>query len=308
VTATIEAGRRRVEIPRPDKPLFPGGITKADLAHYYEAVAEVMLRHLSGRPLNLERYPDGIDGQRIIQQKASDHFPDWIERTRVPKKGGTVEHVMASDAATVVYLVGQACITLHPWPSRADRLDRPDRLIIDLDPSDGRPADVRRAAREFGQLLRDLGLEPFAMTTGSRGYHVVAPLERRQDFDQVRVFARGVADVAARRDPKRLTIEQRKAKRGGRILVDVMRNAYAHTAVAPYAVRARPKAPVATPLAWDELSESGTRPDRWTLSNVLDRLERDGDPWRDIASAARPLGPARRALEELRVEGSPANR
>ena len=300
MSLTIEAGRRKVEISRPDKRLFPDGITKADLARYYEAVAGAMLPHLARRPLNLERYPDGIEAQRFFQQKASDHFPDWIERVGVAKEGGTVEHVVASDAAALVYLAGQACLTLHRWLSRADRLERPDLLIIDLDPSDGRPAEVRRSATKMGELLRELGLEPFAMSTGSRGYHVVAPLERRQDFDAVRAFARDIAELAAAREPKRLTIEQRKAKRGGRILIDVMRNAYAHTAVAPYSVRARPGAPVAAPLDWDELSAASTRPDRWTLKSLPRRLERDGDPWRQMRSAARPLTAAKKRLDELR--------
>lgn len=291
-----------IEIARPDKPLFPDGTSKADLARYYERVAEAMLPHVAGRPLNLERYPDGIDGQRIIQQRVGEHFPDWIERVRVPKQDGTVEHVVAGDAETLVYLAGQACITPHRWLSRADRLERPDRLVIDLDPSDGKPADVRRAALDVGDLMREVGLEPFAMSTGSRGFHVVVAIQRRQDFDAVRTFARDLARVAAARDPRRLTTEQRKDKRAGRILVDVMRNTYAHTAVAPYAVRARERAPVATPLAWDELSDSATRPDRWTLDTVPDRLERDGDPWRAIDDTASALGAPRRRLDELLEE------
>lgn len=289
---------RDVEVSRPSKRLFgDDGPTKADLAIYYEAVAEIMLGHLAGRPLNLERYPDGISGERIIQQRASEYFPDWIERVEVEARDGVVEHVVAGDAATLVYLAGQACVTLHQWLSRADRLERPDRLVIDLDPSDGSAAAVRHAADDVGRLVRELDLEPFAMATGSRGYHVVVPLHRRQDFDDVRGFARDLARVAYARDPRRLTIEQRKDKRRGRILVDVMRNTYAHTSVAPYAVRARPGAPVATPLAWDELAES--RPNRWTLADVPERLEHHGDPWRDIDAAARPLGEARRRLAEL---------
>jgi bifunctional non-homologous end joining protein LigD len=212
--------------------------------------------------------------------------------------GPAPPHVMASDAATLVYLAGQACITLHAWLSRADRLDRPDRLIFDLDPGDDASADVRRAAREIGALLRELGLEPFAMATGSRGYHVTVPLQRRADFDAVRGFARDVASVASALDPT-LTIEQRKTARRGRILVDVMRNAYAQTVVAPYSVRARPDAPVATPLRWEELSETSTRPDRWTLRTLPRRLERDGDPWADIGSSARSLGAPRRRLRRL---------
>ena len=287
-----------VEVSRPEKPLFPCGITKGDLARYYRVVASVMLPHLAQRPLNLERYPDGIDGQRIIQQRAGLHFPAWIERVTVPKEGGTVTHVVASDVATLVYLADQACITLHAWLSRADRLDRPDRLIFDLDPGDESATDVRCAARDVGGLLREIGLEPFAMATGSRGYHLAVPLQRRADFGAVRSFARGVARVAVARNP-RLTIEQRKVARRGRILLDVMRNTYAHTAVAPYSVRARHHAPVATPLRWEELSDPGTRPDAWTLRTLPHRLEQDGDPWCDIRSFARTLVPPRRRLEEL---------
>jgi bifunctional non-homologous end joining protein LigD len=295
---TVAIGR--VEISRPDKPLFPEGITKADLAEYYATVAGAMLPLIRDRPLNLERYPDGIDGPRIMQQQASGHFPRWVRRVRVAKRDGTVEHVVAADADTLVYLAGQASITPHAWLSRRDRLDRPDRLIVDLDPSgDDDPAGVRRAARELGDLMREIGLEPFAMTTGSRGFHVVVPLQRRQDFDAVRAFARDLARLAAARDPDHLTVEQRKAKRGGRIFLDVMRNTYAHTAVAPYAVRARPGAPVATPLRWQELSEPTTRPDRWTLRTLPDRLERDGDPWDDIDAHPQALGAARRRLREM---------
>jgi bifunctional non-homologous end joining protein LigD len=286
-----------VSITRPDKPLFPDGITKADLARYYEAVAPAMLPHLADRPLNLERYPDGIEGQRIIQQRASGHFPDWIRRVRVQKAGGTVDHVVARDSATLVYLAGQAVITLHPWLSRADRLERPDRIIFDLDPSADDVVEVARAARIIGDVLRELGLTPWAMTSGSRGYHVLVPLQRRGDFDAVREFTRGVAALAAARHPELFTTEQRKAKRGGRILIDVMRNAYAHTAVAPYAVRPRPRAPVATPLAWEELSDPAMRPDQFRIADVVARLERQGDAWADLRNHAQPLGEARRRLQ-----------
>jgi bifunctional non-homologous end joining protein LigD len=289
-----------VAVSRPQKLLFGDSIAKAELAGYYEAVAEAMLPHLRDRPLNLERYPDGIHGPRIFQQRAPGYFPEWIDRVTVAMDNGTVTHVMASDAATLVYLADQACITTHRWLSRADRLDRPDRLVFDLDPSDDTAAGTRRAALELGRLLRDeLGLTPFAMTTGSRGYHVVVALQRRAAFDAVRAFARDVARLAAARDPRRLTTEARKAKRGDRIYLDVMRNTYAHTVVAPYGVRARPGAPVATPLAWDELSDRSLRPDRWTLRTVPRRLERDGDPWRDMDTATQSLGKARGRLQEL---------
>ena len=302
MSLAIRAGRRTVEISRPDKVLFPPGITKADLAGYYEQVAEAMLPHLADRPLNYERFPDGIEAQRIFQQHASGHFPDWIRRVSVPARNGTVEHVVASSAATLVYLAGQACIVFHRWLSRSDRLDRPDLLVIDLDPSVHEPDEIRRAALTFGSLLRELGLEPWAMTTGSRGYHVVVPLQRRADFDAVRAFARDLAELAAAREPRTFTNEQRKAKRDDKILIDIQRNGYAHTAVAPYSVRPRPGAPVATPLHWDELEDPSTVAGRWTIEAVPGRLERDGDPWREIASHAQTLTAARKRLAQLAAE------
>jgi bifunctional non-homologous end joining protein LigD len=298
LSVAIHAGRRTVEITRPDKVLFPPDITKADLAGYYEGVSSAMLPHIARRPLNFERFPDGIDGQRIFQQHASGHFPAWIGRVKVPARKGTVEHVVARDAATLVYLAGQAVITFHRWLSRSDSLDRPDQLVIDLDPSVHKPAAIRRAAIGFGNLLRELGLEPWAMTTGSRGYHVVVPLQRRGDFDAVRVFARDLAELAAAREPRVFTNEQRKAKREGKILIDIQRNAYAHTAVAPYSVRAHPGAPVATPLHWDELEDQKTRADGWTISTVPARVERDGDPWKEIGASGQSLTSARKRLAE----------
>jgi bifunctional non-homologous end joining protein LigD len=290
---------RDVQITRPDKVLLPPEITKADLASYYEAVADAMLAHVAHRPLNLERYPDGIDGERIMQQRAGRCFPAWMARVEVPSAKGAVEHVMARDAASLVYLAGQACITLHPWLSRADRLERPDRFIIDLDPSRDEPDEVRRAAQVIGGVLRELELRPWVMTSGSRGYHVVVALRRRADYETVRAFARRLAELAAAREPGLFTTEQRKAKRGGRILIDVMRNAFGHTSVAPYAVRARPGAPVATPLHWEELEDRRTHPQRWTLRSVPDRLAQDGDPWRDIARSASTLGRAQKLLDAL---------
>lgn len=298
---TETRGRHRVKITGPDKPLFPNGITKADLARYYERVAEPMLHHIAGRPLNLERYPDGIEGERIFQQHASPYFPEWIRRVEVPARNKPVQHVVADSPDTLVYLAGQACITLHRWLSRRDRLDRPDRLVFDLDPSEDKPAQIRRAAVLIGALLTELELVAWVMTSGSRGYHVVVALQRRHNFDEVREFAGGVAEVAVSREPRLFTTEQRKAKRDGRILIDVMRNAYAHTAVAPYSVRPLPKAPVATPLHWDELEDGATTSQRWTLSSVPERLVGNGDPWRRIDDSASSLSNARKLLERARA-------
>jgi bifunctional non-homologous end joining protein LigD len=293
-----------VSITHPDKLLFPDdGLSKADIAAYYENVAEWMLQHVRDRPLSLMIFPDGIEGQGFFQKNTPKHYPDWIKQVEAEKKGGTVNHAVVSSADTLVYLVGQNMITPHVWLSRADRLRQPDRVVFDLDPAPGADfAAVRRAARHTGDLLRELGLEPFAQVTGSKGIHVWSPLRRRATFEEVKPFARMAAEVLATRYPDDLTTEFRKAQRGGRILVDVMRNAYAQTAVPPYAIRPRPGAPVATPIAWDELSDSKLRSDRWTVANVLKRLRSKGDPWADIASFARGLSRARKRLETLAAE------
>jgi bifunctional non-homologous end joining protein LigD len=290
----------RVEITHPDKVLFPDdGITKADLASYYERVAEWMLPHVKDRPVSMQRFPDGIGKQGFFHKDIPDHFPEFVRRVEVPKANGTVTHAITTGPDTLVYLVGQNTITPHVWLSRADRPMQPDRLVVDLDPAGRDFAAVRRAARWTGDLLRELGLAPFAQVTGSKGIHVWAPLRRGPGFDEVRTFARDVAAVLADRHGDELTVEMRKAKREGRILVDVMRNGYAQTAVPPYAVRPRPGAPVATPLDWDELSESKLRPDRWTVKNVLRRLAAKGDPWAEIQSHGRGLSRPRRKLDDL---------
>jgi bifunctional non-homologous end joining protein LigD len=292
--------RRRIEISRPDKVLFPDpGVTKAELAEYYERVAPAMLPHLRERPLNLWLFPDGIEKRGILRQQMPDHFPEWIRRVTTPKKGGSVTHAVCNDADTLVYLAGQACVTPHNWLSRVDKLDRPDRIVFDLDPTQHDFGSVRRAARELGDLLRELGLKPHAMTTGSRGVHVVTPIRRDKEFDHVRAFARDVARVMAARDPGGLTVEQRKNKRGDRIFIDVGRNAYAQTAVPPYAVRPKPGAPVSTPLDWSELSDGRLTAQRYNVRNLFRRLDRDGDPWRGMSKDARPLASAVKKLGEL---------
>jgi len=298
VNQRIRAGRRTVAISHADRVMFPrAGLTKLDLARHYDRVAPAMVPHVRDRPLALDVYPDGVEGGGYLMKQIPAHFPDWIARATVRKRGGEVTHVLANDRPTLVYLAGQNVITLHVWPSRADRPDHPDRLIFDLDPSRARFAEVRAAARAVGDRLRDLGLAPFAMTTGSRGLHVVVPLRRRQPFDTVRAFARAVADDLVAAHPKRLTTAQRKSGRGNRIFVDVMRNAYAQHAVAAYSVRPRPTAPVATPLHWDELADRRLGPERWTTGTIGDRLSAEGDPWKGIARHARGLGGAIRLID-----------
>ncbi len=291
MTDTLRIGRRAVRITHADRTVFPdGGLTKLDLARHYERVAEVMVPHVRGRPLALQAFPHGIDEPGFFMKAVPSYFPSWIERVTVPKKGGTITHVLAQNAATLVYLAGQNVITVHNWLSRADAPDRPDRLTIDLDPSGSSFAEVRAAARAAGDRLRDVGLVPFAMTTGSRGLHVVCPLRRGPSFSDVHGFARRLAEAMVAEDPGHLTLEWHKVDRGERIYLDVNRIAYAQHAVAPYSVRPRPKAPVAVPLHWEELSDRALKPDRWTVRSLGDRLEA-GDPWSAINRRARRLPP-----------------
>ena len=255
----MRAGRRDVKLTHEDKVLFPrDGITKADLAAYYRDAAERMVPLIRDRPVSLQRFNGGIEREGFFQKNVAKGVPDWVKRVEVPKRGGSLWHVLANDAATLVWLANQNCITPHVWLSRADRLDRPDRMIFDLDPEgDDAFALVRRTAQELGDLLRAGGVEPFAMTTGSRGIHVVVPLTRRYGFEAVRDAALAVATELVERRPRELTTQFYKEKREGRLFVDVNRNGNAATAVPAYAVRPKPGAPVATPLRWTSSKTPG---------------------------------------------------
>jgi bifunctional non-homologous end joining protein LigD len=248
--------------------------------------------------VHMQRFPDGIEGREIQQKQAPAYFPAFVTRVRVPRKrGGSVDHVVIDKPETLIYLVGQACITPHVWLSRSDRLEYPDRLIFDLDPPHPDLAVLRQGARALRSLFEDVGLSPYVMTTGSRGLHVVAPLDRSAGFDDTRALARSLAELLVAARPERFTLEQRKSRRGGRLYLDTARNGYAQTGVAPYAVRALPGAPVATPLAWDELSR--TTPQRFTARNVPRRLARRDDPWADIDRHGASVAHARAALAQL---------
>jgi bifunctional non-homologous end joining protein LigD len=284
-----------VEITRPDKLLFPeDGVTKADLARYYADVADRMLPHLRGRPINMQRFPDGIEGPSFYEKKVPSHFPDWVGTVEVDTADGPQRQVVIDDRRSLVYLAQQACITPHTWLSTSPDLDHPDLLVLDLDPSDDDLRKVRRATRIAGEALEDLGLTTYLKTTGSRGYHVVVPLRPGEDFDAVRSFARAVAERMVEREPGLLTLEARKANRGDRVLVDIMRNGYGQTAVPPYAVRARPGAPVSAPISWDELSR--VKPAQVTLRTLARRLARIDDPWAGMRRHASGLAKARRRL------------
>lgn len=297
----IKVGKRTIEAGNTDKVLFPDtGITKGDLIEYYKRIAGTMLRYLKGRPVSMHRFPDGIDEEDFYQKETPDYFPDWINTVDVKVKGqGSQSQITVEDGATLVYLADQACITPHVWLSKSGHLDRPDRMIFDLDPPGTDFGAVREAARELRSLLDDLGLTPFVMTTGSRGLHVVVPIDGSDDFDTVRDFAGDVARLLAGRNTKRFTVETRKNKRRGRLFLDYLRNSYGQTAVPPYALRARAGAPVAAPLEWKEVSDSRLSPRKYTIKNIFRRLSRKEDPWSRMMHHAAGLKKPRKNLDGL---------
>jgi bifunctional non-homologous end joining protein LigD len=289
---TERVGGIPVQLSHLDKVLFPGdGITKGELVGYYEEMAPRIIPYLRDRPLVMERYPDGIAGQRLVQKNIPRYFPDWVTRAEVGKRDGAVCHVVCDKPATLVYLANQACVELHVFLSSLAALDRPDQLVFDLDPPD--QAGFRQACRHalnLRELLEgELGLATFVKTTGGKGLHVHVPLRPERDFDTVRGFAREVAARLASRFPRELTVEQRKEQRGQRLYLDIMRNAYAQTVVAPYAVRGRPGAPVATPLHWAEVEDGGLDPRRFTMRTVPGMLKGRDDPWAGMARHRRRL-------------------
>jgi bifunctional non-homologous end joining protein LigD len=283
-----------------DKVLYPDdGVSKGDVIAYYRAVADTMLPHLAGRPLVLHRFPDGVATKGFVQQDAGEHFPDWVPVVELPRRGGagTVGHVVCSDLATVVYLANQAALELHIWPSTVDKPEHPDRLVVDLDPPDGvEVAELRAIARQVRDVYQKVGLTPYVQATGGRGFHVVAPLDASEDFTFVKELASDLADHVAAGHPDELTTAQRKQKRGDRVFLDVNRNAYGQTFVAPYSLRARPTAPVATPLDWAELGRA--TPNGHTIASVPKRLARKKDPWASMGNGAAPRA-VRAALDEL---------
>ena len=295
----IEIAGRSFKLSNPDKVLFPeAGATKRDLVNYYIRVAEFALTHWKDRPVSMERYPDGVTEEGFFQKNAPDYFPDWISLAELEKEGGSVHHVVADHPATMAYLAAQGCITPHLGLSRVDRIDRPDRLIFDLDPSGSDLSRLKGALRRVRDLLDRLNARSFVQTTGSKGFHVIVPLDRSGDFDTVRTLARRLADRLADESPAELTVEQRKDKRGDRVFLDYLRNAYGQTSVAPYATRARPEAPIATPLDWEEaLGEA--KPRDYTLGNIFRRLGQKGDPWADIGRHAVSADALARRLGQL---------
>jgi bifunctional non-homologous end joining protein LigD len=296
-------GERMIELTSESAVMFPDDrITKGQLVNYYLEVAAVMLPYLEGRPLTVERFTKGIGARGFIQKQASSSYPDWIRRAPVESKRRTVEHVVCDEAATLVYLANQRVVTFHITSTRADRLYHPDQVIFDFDPPDAGPASfdaVRRGAQMVGELLRELDLTPFVKTSGSKGLHVIAPIERSEHIDDVRAFGRTICDLIAARDPQRFTTAMSKQARHGKVFLDYLRNGYAQTVAAPYSVRPIAGAPVSTPITWDELRNSTLHARTFTIAHIKDRLAQTPDPWRGMMAARGSLDAASVALDAM---------
>jgi bifunctional non-homologous end joining protein LigD len=292
-------------VTHPEKVLFPDcGITKGELCAYYEAIAPLLLPHIIGRPVTMERYPAGIEKKGFIQKDVTKGFPSWLERVPVEKRSGdegdVVHYPLANDARALVWLANQNSITPHVWGARVPDLSHPDVCVFDLDPAADDPAPLRTAALAVRDLLAELGLPSFAKTSGSKGFHIVVPLlPGADDFDRVWRFAHGAGAVLVKRLPHTLTQEFIKADRAGRIFVDTGRNAPGATFAAVYAVRPKPGAPVSAPCTWQEVESGAAGPQTFTLRTMPARVAEVGDLWHALGTQARPLGVAIAKLEAL---------
>jgi bifunctional non-homologous end joining protein LigD len=292
-----------IPISHPDKLLFPAdGITKGEMAEYYEAIAPVMVPHITGRPVTMERFHRGIDAPGFFQKDVSKGFPSWLERVEVPKHGGTVHHPVVTDARSLVWLANQNCVTPHVWTRRVSDLSHPDICVFDLDPPDeSRPEVLRAVVLALRDLLGELGLTSWVKTTGSKGFHVAVSLDGSAGLPTAAHFADAVGTLLARRDPKHLTQEFHKVDRDGRILVDTGRNNYSATFAAAYAVRARPGAPISAPCTWDEIERGEVGPRTFTLRTMRKRVAAAGDPWADLPLRTQPLDAAIERLRDLQA-------
>jgi bifunctional non-homologous end joining protein LigD len=290
--------RGGVVITHPEKVLFPDdGITKGDLAAYYEAIAPAMVPHMRNRPVTMERFPAGIGRKGFIQKDVSKGFPSWLERVEVPKKDGTVHHPLVTDARSLLWLANQNSITPHVWTSRVPDLLHPDVCVFDLDPSIDSPDALRVATLQLRDVLDELGLPSWVKTSGSKGFHIVVPLDGSHEMGQVEAFAHAVGTLLVIRHPQTFTQEFHKVDRGRRILVDTGRNGYSATFAAAYAVRPKKGAPVSAPCTWEEVESGAVVPQSFTLKTMPARMDGAGDLWAGMRKRGRSL---KRAVEKMK--------
>lgn len=300
----VDVAGRTVDVTNADKEFFPDdGITKGDVVEYYRRIGPQMLPWLVDRPLVMHRFPDGIRGDGFIQKQAPPSLPDWIDRAPMRHAEGTTDYVVCKDAATLVVLADLGCLVPHVWLSQVADAKMPDQIVVDLDPPGELDAAgvelVRSVALALCDLLAALEVSSFVKSSGSRGVHVHVPVDDCPSFDESRALALALARRVAADHPEAVTLEQRKADRGDRLYLDVQRNAYGQHAVAPYALRALPAAPVAIPLDWSEVRDKNFHPRRITIRNVFRRLAHKHDPWAELDSSRMPFTDVKRRVREL---------
>jgi bifunctional non-homologous end joining protein LigD len=294
------AERREVKLSSADRVLFPDdGITKGELFDYYRAVAPVLVPHLKDRPFTMKRWREGIAGDAFFQKQAPRGMPSWIP-TRTyrtwPREGESrlVDFPLVNSPEALLWMVQMHCIDMNAWYSRADKPERPDFVLFDLDPPDGGFKLAVRVAHLIREALEGLELTSHVKTSGADGIHVLVPIARRSSYDETYEFAELVSRRLEERHPGLVTTEWLKKKRSG-VLVDHRQNAWGKTIASVYSVRPRPRAPVSTPLRWEELTER-LDPTRLGMREALDRVERDGDLFEPVLRGGQALGPALRTL------------
>jgi len=293
-------GKQAIKITHEDKILFPKSkIIKNDIIQYYARIADIMIPYVKNRPIMMHRFPKGINHKGFFQKNISDYFPKWIKEAPVERQDEELVHyALINNPQTLVYLANQGCITPHIWLSKVDKLNYPDKMIFDLDPSGKSFDQVRSGAKKMKKLFELLDLKTYVMTTGSRGLHVVIPLKRVHTFDYVRAFAKDISSILVKQYPKLFTNEIRKEKRCKKIFIDIYRNSFAQTSVAPYAIRAKERAPIATPIDWGEVTSTLT-PTKYTIKNIFKRLSRKEDPWKDMFNFSCDLKKAKKIVKSM---------
>lgn len=291
-TLKVEIEGKEITLTNLDKIFWPGQrYTKGDMVSFYFHISPYILPHLKCRPLSLKRYPNGLEGEHFFQKEAGPYVPMWLKTVPIfsDTKAEHINYILCNDLATLVYLANLACISQNPWLSRWPDFENPDFITFDLDPSEGAVfVDVQEVALLIKEILDDSGLNSFVKTTGATGMHIFVPVENNYTFRQIRDFAQGIAYIATKISPEKATLERSVAKREGKVYIDYLQNIEGKTLVSPYCLRARPGAPIATPLSWDELSEP-INPEQFNIKTIFNRLSQTGDLWAEILTLRQRL-------------------
>ncbi|MCD6055134.1 MAG: ATP-dependent ligase clustered with Ku protein LigD [Gammaproteobacteria bacterium] len=285
---SVTADKHRIKVSHPDKLLFPQDrITKSDLISYYKEISPYLIPFLKDRPLTIQRFPDGIEEEGFFQQHAFAYFPTWFPTIKLPKKEGDVmEHMLCQDVGSLLYLVNQGMITPHRWLSTIQQPNLASLLVVDIDPPPNQFHLARKGAKKINTLFKKKNLTSFIMTSGSQGLHIVIPIKPELSFDECRAYVKNTIQPLVKDEPEHFTLEIRKEHRGDRVYLDIMRNTYGHTAVAPYAVRAIPGAPIAAPLEWDEVDDDELYSQKYTVKNIPYRLKCLSELWENFNQSA----------------------